>query len=532
MPYARKRASAGGATRAQVAAAIGARTAARFPYSKYGSAHYLRGSPGSVSKFGSSYRAASPYQRAVRKATGFVGRGKYSLPRFVNDAKLVGSMIGMAEPMANRFITKGIPRAMSAVRDVMKGAFRGRGMYTNNNSLIEGGRSSQTILAPNDESDSIILSDCEYVRDIFAPTISTASGFTPELIEVNPGLQGFAPNLSQIACNYTEYELQQLIFELRPVISENNVNNGQSGIGMMVFNYNPNDDPYDNKEDVMQAHGSVSGRITEAIRCGVECDVRKTNKTKFFVRTGPVPYQKDSDEYDMGVLTIATNNIPSTFSKSQLYELYVHYKVLLRKRKAGAIRLNNQQRDLFVASGNVNWSDLFSSQLITGATGILKSQQNSLGVVLSAPTASTSTVQSLVLTFPSHYSGFVEIKLVLEASSGLAGSPTVDATSGNVSLVSDMFAAGSASDDLASSAIVSLSTTKAVVITHVKVKSSSGQALNVVTINTALTAGAVTQWYCEIAELTQQHWQSKSNNLPVFVNQKDGGVHTLVTNTA
>jgi len=273
------------------------------------------------------------------------------------------------------------------------GAYKMNSAKNSSNQLIAGGRQAPRTLAKNDETDTIILSDCEFVKDIFAPSIlSGSSSFASQLVGVNPGLAGFAPNLSQIACNYTEYELQQLVFELRPVISENNVNDGQSGIAMMVFNYNSNDDPFDNKEDVMQAHGSVSGRIVQPITCGVECDPRKTNKTKFFTRTGPVPYLKDNDEYDMGVLTIATNNIPVNFSNKQIYELWVHYKCLLRKRKAGAMRLNNQQRDIFVCSGDVlAASALYKSssatQFVGGASGVLASQQNNLFCLLSPYTS-------------------------------------------------------------------------------------------------------------------------------------------------
>ena len=546
MPYARKRSSAGGATRAQVAAAIGARTASRFPYSKYGSAHYLRGSPGSLSKFGSSYRAASPYQQAVRKATGFVGRGKYSLPRFMNDFKLV-------ESVGDRFLKKGIPnmlRAGGAVKSFMgRGLYgsqggpmmTGGGAYTPNvmtnvadNALIVGGRQAPRTIATNDETDTIILTDCEFVKDVFAPSIAdnTSSSFESETTSTNPGLAGFAPNLSQIACNYTEYEIQQLVFELRPVISENNVNDGQSGIAMMVFNYNPNEDPYDNKEDIMQAHGSVSGRIVQPIRCGVECDVRKTNKTKFFTRTGPVPYQKDADEYDMGVLTIATNNIPSTFSNKQIYELWVHYKVLLRKRKAGAMRLNNQQRDLFVCSGEISnaISDgLFSTQLIDGTSGILYSQQNNLHVGLTTPAA-----QKLTITFPASYSGFVEVRLIIEGTSLTnpsstslaptfsASTGTTPVTTGNITTVADMYAGG-ASGDTVSYFSNGISSTKAFLIGHFKVKSASGGVDNAVTIIGGFLTGthAISQWSLEVQELTQQHWQSRTQVAPILINLND-----------
>jgi len=540
--YSRKRPMAGGATRASIAAAIGARNAAKYPYSAFGRMNVKRGTQFSTRMFGPSYSGASYTQQAARKHYGYVGRGKYSLPRFMNDAKLLGSGI---ESVGNRFLKKGLPLMITRANDLR--GFMGKGLYgsqqitgggaykagiqtnTADNALISGGRQAPRSISTNDETDTIILTDCEFVKDVYAPSIAadTSSSYGSETIEINPGLAGFAPNLSQIACNYTEYELQQLVFELRPVISENNVNNGQSGIAMMVFNYNPNEDPYDNKEDVMQAHGSVSGRIVQPIRCGVECDPRKTNKTKFFTRTGPVPYLKDADEYDMGVLTVATNNIPDTFSNKQIYELWVHYKCLLRKRKAGAMRLNNQQRDLFVCSGDitVGTTNLFSSQFTSGVNGVTKSQQNNLFCSISS-----STSQALVITFPASFSGNVEIKLVLEGTNMTNNSSTVPTVTalGNVFAVSDMYAvAGGATNDLPGSVETVLSATRTSVLCHYRIKSVTAGINNQLTITTGfLTGGSsaptVTQWALDIKELTQSHWSSRQSTAPVLLSLDDG----------
>ena len=104
--------------------------------------------------------------------------------------------------------------------------------------------------------------------------------------------------------------------------------------------------------------------------------------TELFVRSGPVPYGKDADEYDPGVLTIATNNIPAAFTNMQIFELWVSYKVKLRKRKSGALRLANQARDVYVAVGDVT-GVMFANQIYSpGLAGIAASQQNSVGTKL------------------------------------------------------------------------------------------------------------------------------------------------------
>jgi len=485
----------------------------RWPSSTYGVAHFKRGSDTPMTFFGPDYKSASDQQKINRKETGWTGKGKYTFSDF--------------EHTADRFLKKGIPNILKAAGQVKgffgRGLYGGQGAYTDN-QLIEGGLPAQSVMAANDETDTITISDREFVKDIFAPSIASgSSSFAQQQIPVNAGLPQFAPNLSQLACNYTEYELIQLVYELVPVISESNVNNGQTGTAMMVFNYNPNEDPYDNKEDVMQAHGSVSGRIVDCLRAGVECDPNKTNKTEFFVRTGPVPYGKDSDEYDMGVLTIATNNIPAAFSNTQLFELYVSYTVQLRKRRAGAMRLLNQQRDLFVSFRNHSgpgdcWG---AGDFVSGSDGVLVAQQSNIGTVLSS-----SANKTAVITFPADFNGFVEIKANIEGTS-LAGTNGISGTaSGNVSTVADILTAlGTAGDTpLASEAI--LATYGCHYRGHFKVRSSTGGVENKITLVHDLTSANITGWSVEISELSPAMWSSRSQPKPLLLNQKD---LTLVT---
>jgi len=490
--------------------------------------------------------AAASWKRAQEIAPKFAA---YAKPEDYTRKRLRGRgaySFGDFEALGDRFLKKGVPNLLSAAGQVRKFFGRGRyggqsgsgaegsGSYSMDNSLIMGGRRAPNITAANDETDTLTISDCEFVKDIFAPLITTSSsGFGSQNIPVNPGLSGFAPNLSQIAGNYTEYTIHQLVYELRPVISESNVNNGQTGTAMMVFNYNANEDPYENKEDVMQAHGSVSGRVVDEIKCGVECDPEKTNKTKFFVRTGPVPYSKDSDEYDHGVLTVCTNNIPKEFSNQQLFELWVHYTIELRKRKAGALRLNNQQRDLFVCNGNVTFATgVPNTQFVTDSTGVLKAQQSNLGVFLDGMKDPLTGVQNAgtsgvwKMTFLPETNGLFEVRLLLEGTSipsGLVKALTVD---GNVITVKDLYATGATtgdSSDNPSYIVSSHTTTQLMVVGHVKVKSATGSKDNTVTITlTDYTGASCTQWQLEIIEYTNSFAQSKANPAPILMNVTSG----------
>jgi hypothetical protein len=453
------------------------------------------------------------------------GQGKFTFNKFVRGVKK--GIKAIPAPIKDLIKQKGMEAlaGMGAYRKIRRrysgrGLYGGQGSYVSN-SLMEGGKMAPVTRAANDETDTLVLTDLEFVADIFAPTISSgSSAYTSQTFAVNPGLQNFAPNLAQIACNYTEYTIKQLVYELRPVINESNVNNGLTGIGMMVFNYNPNDDPYDNKEDVLQAHGSVSGKITDNIKCGVECSPSKTNKNNFFIRNGPVPYLRDQDEYDCGILTIATNNIPAAFSNLQIFELHVYYTVELRKRRAGAIRLVNQQRDVFVCSGDVSSTNLFSSQFVSGTNGVLASQQNSIGGQLTAPAASV-----LRYTLPAAMNGNFEIILSMEGSGFTYLSTPTFTVSGNVVSISDLYAGGNTGTDTPAGSCVSQSSTNAIVIWHVKVRSATGGVDNAAQLTMNFSAGTITQWQFIVQELTTNHWKSRSSVPPILINTIDNIVY-------
>jgi len=452
-----------------------------------------------------------------RNAMGLQGSGAYSFSKLGTDIRDFGrtSGINLGNVMKAATFAKGL---------MGSGLYAGQGEYKDN-QLIDGGKPSMMVTGANDETDTIIVSDCEFVKDIFAPTIASgSSSYASQKISVNPGLPSFAPNLSQLACNYTEFEIHQLVFELRPVISESNVNNGQTGTAMMVFNYNPNDDPFDDKESVMQAHGSVSGRIVEPLRCGVECDATKTKQTEFFMRTGPVPYGKDADEYDVGVLTIATNNIPAAFSNTQLFELHVYYTVQLRKRKAGALRLNNQLRDQFYCLGNHAYADLFkpSIDFVSGSDGVCYSQQNNLGCDIAGDNAG----RILTVTFPADYNGFVEIILSIEGT--VIGQGTIATTVGGaVTEFKDILPGLGDPGDILKATEYNFATYGIKYRGHFKVKSAVGGVNNTVKVQLDTTASSRTGWCLDIRELTNSHWTSRTNGAPILLNKQNDALISI-----
>lgn len=504
----RKRSAPGSATKAEIAAAINARRNARFPYSKYGAAHYLRGSEGSLSKFGSSFRSATPYQKTVRKATGFVGRGKYSLPRFINDLKLV-------EPIAERFINKGMPKMMKTAKSLMgRGMYAGRGLYDGrgaySNVMMQGSNSSvPSVVSSGDESGSITICNREYVGDIFGPATSGTFDVVP--FPLNPGLEQSFPWLSQLAANYEEYEFIQLVYELKSSIQDVNSANGQVGTIISATNYNATQPLFTDKPSMSAYYGSVSSKTTDDFVHGVECDPSKlSGATAKYIRTNPVLTGEDLKSYDHGIFQIATHNIPTTMLNGTLGELFVTYKVMLRKPKFLTGRGLAITRALFVSGG----SESITAVLGTNAL-LLSGQQNNLNVKVDLSVAS-----NVKLTFPAYFAGNLEVKLLIEGS-GLTGLMSgTPALTGQVQLVSDIYGSRIVVGDSPTFGF-NINTTGSdaqIVIFHIRVQPATNAVDNTVTFWNFLTAGSITQSMLDIVEYNSSFNKSGPTGAPILVN--------------
>jgi len=466
---------------------------------------------------GYSYKTATPQQQAHRTATGYFGKGLY------------GGQGGYVSNALSSFAKK--QRIGAALGSVARGAIGrlgsviGSGAYEN--ALFSSGAAQTKINGANDETDTIVISDTEFVKDIYAPTIvSGSSAYAQQRIAINPGLFNVMPNMSQFALNYTEWKVHQLIFSLHPVISENNVNNGQAGIAMMTFAYDITQDDINNKSDLMSSYAPVSGRITEDIVLGVECDEDKTKSTTFYVRTGPVPTGKDPTEYDMGYLVIATNNIPAAFSNQQLFELKVAYTIELRKKRSGALKLANQRRDVFVCSGDLLISPTTIcpyQQFVAGPNGVMAAQQNNLGGRLSS--AVPGLGGNWTYTFLPEVSGLFEFRLTMEFTTGILIGDVVLIGLGGIGSVTpwkDIYGVASAGDSPEYYNVLVDTNGRVCVFGRFNVQSVSGSTNNQIVLNLMFNVRTITQWQFEVTEFTGAFRQDRARAFPEFKNIVDG----------
>ena len=351
----------------------------RFPSSVYGTAHIPRGGPYTVNRYGASYKSANAEQRLMRLQEGWKGRGEYS-----GQGGYYGDALGQAMGVGGQLLQAtgnpiaagagavlgAIAPAVGAIEDFLAptaiGAtwrkWTGQGAYNSapapsagaasgivGNQIIAG----QSAPAPTSEiprfnmgSNNVVISHKEFIGDIYAP--STSGTFANRTFPINPGLQSTFPWLAQIAANYDEYTMQQLIFTYRPSITDFVSQNGQVGMLIMATQYNASDPPFTSKQDMLEYDLSMDSKVSQHMYHGVECDPSKLSMgVGKYTRPGPQPSGEDLKTYDHGILNIGVSNCPPQFTNQALGELWVTYTVELRKPKFFVSRGLSILRDYF-----------------------------------------------------------------------------------------------------------------------------------------------------------------------------------------
>lgn len=449
----------------------------KYPLGQFWDAPMQRGSAQSLELVGPSYKLANDIQKRNRKSWLMSGRGKYMTGRGGFFGGLAGLLSGQGwkagsdmgdkvwdtvkVPATAIASSMGVPLGqIMAASDVANkvaqpiaelagkgmyskkrmlgqglyrgsGLYKGRGTYATNHIITDGGATASAIVPRFSQSDvtEITLSNREYVRDIYAPLLSVA--FSIESWSLNPGLPDSFPWLSQLAINFEEYEIVQLIYTFKSTVADFASASGQVGQIVMATQYNPNSDVFADKEEMMLHDGGMSCKTTESLVHGIECDPAKNaGAPQKYVRVGSLPPTEDLKNYDLGRTSIAVINCPSTYSGQQLGELWVSYTIKLRKPKFASGNAYNIRRDIFCL-GNFATNSLPNCSVIPDGADVKYGSRNSLNCtfikesstitnqmpttgtdVLTHPTYlenTTTTHSDFTIKFPNSYSGIIKI---------------------------------------------------------------------------------------------------------------------------
>jgi len=310
-----------------------------YPYDTYFKRYYPRTAK-TRQIYGLNWRTANAAQRDRRFRHRMTGKGRYSNRRFRGRGGFWGDVWKKVRtPLYDLGATglKTIAPWSSGIVDATRKTMKAHGYGTYvTNALINGGQDrAEGVPSFGRESDtgSVRVVHRKFIRDVYAPE-ANQQDFNAQEIHINPGLEESFPWLSQVAANYDSYKLNQCIFTFKSTVAEFQTQTGVVGDVCMAVQYNKHDKPFSDSHSMKEFHGSVCGKSTDTVLCGVECDPTKTagNDHKF-VRYQGIPNTEDKQDYDKGVLTFATNNLPSQLAGNKIGELWVSYNVTLMHPK-------------------------------------------------------------------------------------------------------------------------------------------------------------------------------------------------------
>jgi len=413
----------------------------RFPPSggRYGWKRMPRGTPDGLALYGPSRMAAMaelyagrPTQMSNRMRDGWRGAGMYTgRGGYLSDwwQKSRGAL-GTGFKAAARATGFGqaadmLDKAEAAGRSLGWGDYAVPAM----NEIVNGGGADVVPSFKPAGDNSVCVSHREYISDVFGPAKNVQFQNTP--YSLNPGLGRTFPWLSQIAQNYEEYTLRQLIFTFRSTVTDFVATNGQVGTIVMATQYNPTDEPFGSKQDAMEYDLSMSGKVSKDMLHGVECDpAQLSGAPGKYLRAGPVSHGQDLKQYDWGQLNIAISNIPDEFADQSLGELWVSYTIELRKPKFFVSRGLGIARDYFVA-------DLKGDTLDKFVTESLQGQQNRIGGLLASVVGDPD---KFTYVLPATFSGSISIKVKATTNAGSVAIGVSGWNADTVTRINDIFA--------------------------------------------------------------------------------------------
>lgn len=170
------------------------------------------------------------------------------------------------------------------------------------------------------------MSHREYIGDVV--TSSTAGEFNLTKFEINPGMAGSFPYLATIARNFQMYRFRGLVFQYVST-SGDALNSTNSALGTvnMVPEYNVLSAAPRSKVEMLNTSGAISGKPSDSLLCGVECDTKKGNNGQFFVRAfdRSANAARDIRLADICNLYVATYGMQGT--SVNVGQLYVTYDI-------------------------------------------------------------------------------------------------------------------------------------------------------------------------------------------------------------
>lgn len=298
---------------------------------------YPRGSSDNQDRFGATYKEATDYQKLLRNAVGYRGRGDY------------------------RRMAGYIPRGLGAIGGFALDGFRGaaQGWATGGrvskalgwgdygiatNQIV--GQSSQAKLQvnPSNNSGDIIFDHTEFIGNVMVqgkgPTHTGGpepSAFSIQHFRLNPAQPAVFPFLSTLASQFEMYEFAGLMFQYKPLSGESANATNALGKVIMATNYDPSSPLFNTSHSMENYDYSCSCKPSAGMYHGIETEPSQRLTKQLYcdgsiTQPGPsAPGHKDKMLTDLGLFQIATEGIPVDREDVIIGELWVTYKIKLSR---------------------------------------------------------------------------------------------------------------------------------------------------------------------------------------------------------
>lgn len=337
-----------------------------------------------MNMFGPNWDGANEEQKVARRAFNFRGEGDYKdwinswLPRgtFEKLGRSLGAWTGIP----------GIDN-LGAWGGSKLSDYAGFGDYSAN-QIVAGGSGSQQTISVNrsDATGDIYVTRTEFVGNLTATNGGAgSSGFAISSFPLNPGLSRTFPFLSQIASNFTLYEFEGLMFQYKPLFSEDAGSSNNLGKVIFATQYDPSAPAFVNS---VQMENYDYANATKP-SCGLVHGVETANRQQFgnlqYVRTGIT--SRDLIFTDIGTLWVATEGIPFSAAATQVIgEIWVTYRVKLSRAEVNNSLLGfNIPQDFFTGTSSAAATVVSVSPRSTNAIGCTVSNVSNISLRITFP---------------------------------------------------------------------------------------------------------------------------------------------------
>lgn len=385
-----------------------------FPASKFGYQFVPAGTPEGIEKYGTSWSKATGPQMQNRVNNNYFGKGDYRSRL----AKFGGSAIRGVGALGGALVGNQLGGLGGAFRGARLGyslgdvasRYAGLGDYGPEvSNQIMGGNTPIRVNSGTDNTGDIFFSHSEFIQNVVVNgTGGTTSAFNNQTYPLNIGLPQTFPWLSQLAQNFTMYELEGCIFEYRPNSGEFGGSTNALGKVVMATNYDPDAPLFTTTVQAENYDYATSCKPSVGMKHGIETDSKQMATNMLYVRTGEATRDKIFTDYGTFQLMTEGIQIGGTGAQTAIIgELWVHYRVKLSRANLFQTQLNrNIQNDTFLMwsngttfGGNTGTQlPLFADRTnytIDPSGGLANKNTNLIGV-----NATTATANQIYGSFP------------------------------------------------------------------------------------------------------------------------------------